>query len=152
MRKLIITLALVIGFAGMADAQSQRSIGVRLGWPGEISYQHPLGEANRLEFGLGFHHEVAYLSGAYEWMFDLPTEGLKWYLGAGPQIGFLWDGYLNLGGFGLIGIEYDLEQHIDFPLLLSLDYRPGIRIDFLSDGALIKPHYSGIALGVRFKF
>ena len=57
----------------------------------------------------------------------------------------MWDGYLNLGGFGLIGIEYDLEQHIDFPLLLSLDYRPGIRIDFLLT-VLIKPYY-GIALG-----
>ena len=141
----------MIGLASIASAQSQRSIGLRLGWPGEISYQHPLG-ANRLEFGLGSTNRVTYLSGAYEWMFDLPPAGLKWDLGAGPQVGFVWDGYLNLGAFGLIGIEYDLEQHINFPLLLSLDYRPGVRIDFDSEGTLIYPSYSGIALGIRFKF
>ena len=151
MRKLIITLALVIGFAGMAGAQSQRSIGLRLGWPMEISYQHPLG-ANRLEFGLGSTHQATHFSGAYEWLFALPPEGLKWYCGVGAQVGLLWEGFLNVGAFGLLGIEYDLEQHINFPLLLSLDYRPGFGINFSTEEDPVHPSFYGLALGVRYRF
>ena len=71
----------------MAGAQSQ-DLSVCVWLAGEISYQHPW-ENNRLEFGLGFHQEVAYLSGAYEWMFDLPTEGLKWYLEQALKLAFV---------------------------------------------------------------
>lgn len=153
MRKLIIVVALVIGFASMASAQSDRTIGLRFGWPMEISYQQPMGDANRLELGLGFPgFSGAYLSGAYEWMKDLSnvTDGLNWYYGFGAQAGY-W-GVFNVGAFGLIGIEYDLEQHINFPLLASVDYRPGVGVAVSSAGTSFYPSYSGFALGLRYKF
>ena len=42
MKKIILTAALVLGFAAAASAQP-RALGVRIGNGGEISYQHTMG-------------------------------------------------------------------------------------------------------------
>ncbi len=155
MKKLVFTLVLVLGLASMATAQVDKTIGLRLGWPLEISYQQPIGDANRLELGIGFPaFRGVYLSGAYEIIKDLShvTDGLNWYFGFGAQAGYL--AAVNAGAFGLVGVEYDLEQHINFPLLLSVDYRPGVNVSFFPapTGVLISGSYNGGAFGVRYKF
>ncbi len=50
MRKLILALVLMTGMVCAANAQVDgKAIGVRFGLGGDLSYQHPLGSANRLE-------------------------------------------------------------------------------------------------------
>lgn len=140
-----------------AQAQiNPHAIGLRLGGNGvvngaEISYQHGLGDSNRLEFDLGFganrSQSRLFLAGIYHWDWNI-TEGLNWYIGPGASLGFYtyddFDGYVNIALGGQIGLEYDFNQH-DVPILLSLDARP--MWDFIGDNAGLG---WGAALGVRY--
>ena len=140
-----------------AQAQiNPHAIGLRLGGNGvvngaEISYQHGLGDSNRLEFDLGSgvnsSQSRLFLAGIYHWDWNI-TEGLNWYIGPGASLGFYtydgFDGYVNIAIGGQIGLEYDFNQH-DVPILLSLDARP--MWDFIGDNAGLG---WGAALGVRY--
>ncbi len=162
MKKIIITLAIVISMAGASTVQAGggSTIGLRLGYPTEISYQMGINNANRLELGLGFRsYGYAYnsnyalfsLSGIYQWVWDLSAvgNGFNWYAGFGASVGYYSYSYLNYGysGFpvsilGQVGIEYNFN----FPLRVSLDYRPGFQI---TNGAGFI--YDGVALGLRYR-
>lgn len=164
MKKLILTFALIGGAVFTANAQeiAQNAIGLRLGGGNdfgvEVSYQRAIGENNRLEFDLGFedgaNFSAAQLVGLYQWVWNIEG-GFNWYAGPGVGLGFYSfdddfpgnDDPSELYGVitGDIGIEYSF----DFPLLLSLDFRP----EFVLDGN----HYSddvdfGVGLGVRYQF
>lgn len=155
---MFLTLALV-GIVCAAGAQvSGKAIGLRFspgfGNSAEISYLHPLGNANRLEADMGLSTNGLFLTGVYQWVWDLSelADGFNWYAGVGGNIG-LWNGNstsslyksgLSLGVAGQIGIEYNFN----IPLQLSLDYRPIINvIPTLGNG-----YFDGVALGVRYKF
>jgi len=151
-------LVMMLAIAGIWSASAQvdgNAIGLRLGWGGEISYQHALGSANRLEMDLGLslgsEHFAMGLTGIYQWVFDLSAlaKGFNWYVGPGATAAF-WSykddnikSAFALGVVGQIGIEYNF----DIPLQLSLDYRPAF---------LILPStgfgWSDVALGIRYKF
>ncbi len=95
MKKLIFTIALAICVSGSLFAQAEGStIGLRFGYPTEISYQKGLNSTNRIELGLGFRTYVyatsISLSGVYQWVKDLSsvTDGLAWYYGGGASVGF----------------------------------------------------------------
>ncbi len=161
MKKMILIAIAVIGFGWQAESQvNSQVIGLRLGGGyygagAELSYQHGLGEANRLELDLGlvgssnYRHFLA--TGIYQWVWNI-KDGLNWYAGAGVQIG----GYryshtinhnergLALAVGGQAGIEYDLTE-FDVPLLISLDTRPMWSLS---------GYYSGVgyggALGIRY--
>jgi hypothetical protein len=153
MKKMFLTLALVVSMVGVANAQANgQSIGLRLGYPGEISYQTGLGKANRLELGLGLRSYTGYstfsVSGVYQWVWDLSSlaDGFNWYLGVGAQAGYY--SYLGANGLplsvlGQVGIEYNFN----IPIRLSLDYRPAFQ---LTNGSAFVG--DGIALGVRYRF
>jgi len=160
MKKMFLTLALVVSMVGALSAQNEKNaIGLRFGNGGEISFQTALGSANRLELDLGlnsWNNNSGYsgfgLSGIYQWVWNLDglAPGFKWYAGLGPQLGS-WSGNANtnyqgfaLGLAGQIGLEYNFN----IPLQLSLDYRPSWYILPGSYGGA----YDGIALGVRYKF
>ena len=155
MKKIIFTLVLALSMVGALSAQVEsNAIGVRFGgfagYGGEISYQHPLGSANRLELDLGINHYGFGLNGIYQWVWDLSdlADGFKWYAGVGGGIGFYDFNLVNNSGFGIgvlgqVGIEYNFN----IPLQLSLDYRPGIYVIPLVYGS-----YDGINLSVRYKF
>lgn len=163
MKKFILSLALVAGMVSALNAQVDgKAIGIRFGAGGEVSYQHPLGDANRLELDLGFTGYRLGLTGIYHWVWDLSSiaDGLKWYAGPGATVGIttypttynLYGYYGNsngvyLGIAGQIGAEYNFT----FPLQLSLDYRPELY--------LLKPawlwysgSYGGICLAARYRF
>lgn len=161
MKKIIFALALVVSFVSAANAQvSEKAIGLRLsngfGNSAEISYQHPLGSANRLEGDLGIGSNGLYLTGIYQWVWDLSTlaDGFNWYAGVGANLG-IWNSnnnYYNnhysgvsLGVAGQVGIEYNFA----IPLQLSLDYRPIIN---LAPSLLQSGFYDGVALSVRYRF
>jgi len=160
MKNLFVLLILIAGISLFSQAQvNPHAIGLRLGGDGdvngaEITYQHGLGDANRLEFDLGFggndHHSRMYLAAIYHWDWNI-TAGLNWYVGPGAAVGFYtWDDhsdYLNIGVGGQIGLEYDFNKN-GAPILLSIDGRP--MWDFIGDD-----HSGfgwGAALGIRYTF
>lgn len=162
MKKLIFMSVFLFGIILTANAQdiSRNAIGVRLGdndgFGGEISYQHELGEMNRLELDLGFrsnkYSDAFKLTGIYQWVWNIDG-GFNWYAGFGAGIGS-WnrgDNYLGndddgmfLNADGNIGIEYDF----DIPLMISLDFRP----EFGLVGDYGKDTDFDIALSLRYQF
>ena len=154
MKKVILTLAIVLGTITLTQAQDN-AIGLRLGYGAEISYQKALG-SNRLELDLGLRmnknsHDF-FLTGVYQWVSDLSVlaDGFNWYLGLGGSL-LYWNGEnwtgdnFDVGVVGQIGIEYNFSK---FPLQLSLDYRPAI---YFLNG--VNGWYNTcFGLGIRYKF
>jgi len=150
MKKFILSLALAVSLVGALNAQSiGKAIGVRFGYGGEISYQQPLGNTNRLELDLGFNGNGFGLNGVYQWVWNLSSvsDGLNWYAGLGAGVGsynyYLATSHLNVGILGQVGLEYNFN----IPLQLSLDYRPGFY--FLNS---FYGSYDGICLAARYRF
>lgn len=163
MKKLILTVLCIFGLTLSSQAQSiaDNALGLRLGGSDgvgtEISYQRALSENNRLELDLGWrngrHYDAFKLTGLYHWVWNLDG-GFNWYAGFGAGIGSVdgndddhWDNDddgLFVNAAGNIGIEYDF----DFPLLLSLDFRPefGV-INYYGDDVDFD-----LALGIRYQF
>lgn len=167
---MIIGLVLISTLSAQAQT---KAIGLRFnggtayggtGLGGEISYQHGLSDANRLEFDLGFrswrnefrsNSSWMSLTGIYHWVWNIAAvdEGLNWYVGPGAQVGiYNWESVagsnteIGIGIGGQIGIEYDFSATTNVPLQLSLDTRPMFEV--LNDGGF---GYGG-ALGLRYRF
>ncbi len=149
-----------------AQEISNHALGLRLGdsdgFGAEISYQKSIGRYNRAEFDLGWRDSREYdafkLAALYQWVHSIDG-GLQWYYGFGGGLGsvdfeprfrnnepFVPDGGLFVFAAGDVGIEYNF----DFPLLLSLDFRPEIGILGYSDFS--DSFDFDIALGVRYQF
>ncbi len=160
-------LIAVLAVASLAAYAQPRAIGANLGSGLGFSYQHGFGESNMLDVNAS----VPVLTGwgiggsvTYDWIdpFNAPVPWNEkgewhWYMGVGGTAGIYdfsniaW----NAGVAGHIGIEYDFW----FPLQLSLDWRPNIGVTNYAgagnDHKLGFNHwglYSGISLGVRYKF
>lgn len=160
MKKLFM-LALV-AMAGVTLVVAQpRSIGARLGYGAEFSYEHQLGQNMiSLEVGVpGFNHLEAACT--YDWIdpFNAPVPWNKrgewhWYMGVGAALQATWyaDGFGFVGAAGRIGIEYDFW----FPLQLSLDFRPTIGAAFGFQGGGCSfgwdAYQGGLGLGIRYLF
>jgi hypothetical protein len=155
MKRIVLMLLFVAGMAGVATAQVDgKALGLRFGNAGEISYLHPLSDVNRIELDLGFgpwNQDALYLNGIYQWVHDFSSfhPGFNWYYGVGGALGFL-NNYgdnnviaLTAGLVGNIGIEYNF----DFPLQLSLDWRPGLYAI-----PKVRLGWDGIALSARWRF
>lgn len=163
MKNLFLLAIALIGFSFASHAQdiSENAIGLRLGdsdaFGAEVSYQRALGTNNRLEVDLGWRDGKTYdgfkLTGLYQWLWNIDG-GFNWYAGAGGGLGsFRGDlpGYKDYNdtfvfAAGDVGIEYNF----DFPLLLSLDFRP--EIGFGDDRYNNNDLDFDIALGVRYQF
>ena len=160
MKKLVLTtFAIFIGLA-FVNAQdiADNAIGLRLGdsdgFGTEVSYQRALGDNNRLEVDLGWRSGKSYdgfkLAGLYQWVWQLDG-AFNWYAGVGGGLGaYSFDNkngsdYSETFAFaaGNVGIEYSF----DFPLLLSLDFRPELGFGDFNDELDFD-----IALGIRYQF
>lgn len=163
MKKLILTLALVICAFVYVDAQP-RAVGANIGSSLNFSYQHGFGEYNFLDVNV----DIPFFNGlgatvTYDWVdpfnayvpWDYDGEW-HWYLGvgaAGGCYGLFNPNHYNIGYMGVaghVGIAYDFW----FPLQLSLDYRPNIGVKFAVNATAFNTEglYSGITLGVRYRF
>jgi hypothetical protein len=120
---------------------------LRFGNAAEISYQHPLSGATRLEVDLGFGSWKTggvYLNGIHHWVMDLSElhPGFNWYYGVGAAVGI----NTNVFAAGVVG-DIGIEYNFDFPLQLSLDWRPGLFVvPKLGLG------WDGVALSARWRF
>lgn len=154
MKKIILTLVLAVSVAGALSAQvSGKAIGLRFGGVNnngaEFSYQHPLGNANRLELDLGLNRSGFGLNGVYQWVWSLSelATGFNWYAGVGAGLGSY--NYNNNGNEFAVGVvgQIGLEYNFKIPLQLSLDYRPAIYVVPSVYGI-----YDGICFSARFRF
>ncbi|MFY0483910.1 hypothetical protein ACI6PS_15030 [Flavobacterium sp. PLA-1-15] len=170
MKKVILSVVMLIGLAFTSQAQeiSKNALGIRVGdndgFGGEISYQRGLGGNNRLELDLGwrtndfrgYDADAIKLAGLYQWVWNIEG-GFNWYAGVGGGLtswsydydgpgGRVDDSGIGVFAAGDIGIEYVF----DFPLQLSLDFRP--EIHFGSEDWRRDNFGPDIALGVRYRF
>ncbi|GAB2770119.1 hypothetical protein [Salinimicrobium soli] len=155
MKKLILLTFCVFGFALTSQAQSiaDNALGLRLGdndgFGTEISYQRGLSDNNRLEFDLGWRSrnntDAFRLTGLYQWVWNIEG-GFNWYAGAGAGIGSV-DNDDDSDFFALVAGDVGIEYDFDFPLLISLDFRPEIGFNDYNDDLGFD-----IALGVRYQF
>lgn len=162
MRKLVLTLAVL--FSGIFWVQAQKisanALGLRLGdndgFGGEISYQKAFKANNRLEFDLGWRNsknvDALKLVGLYQWVWNIDG-GFNWYAGAGAGLG-TWsyniNGAKDSGVYALAAGDIGIEYNFDFPLQLSLDFRPELYLnsnDWRNDS-----FGPDIALGIRYKW
>jgi hypothetical protein len=155
MRKLVLFFVLSFSIALTAGAQglneTKNAIGIRAGWGVEASYQRYIASANRIEVTAGVNRFGFDVAGTYQWMFDINTSEsgqFKWYAGAGLGMGSWsnkhFDKGFSIGVLGQAGIEYAFSSA---PILLSLDYRPGLY--FTPE---VHFDWTGFALGVRYMF
>lgn len=156
MKKLVLLIFTFGCFAFYAQGQSvsKNAIGLRLGdsdgFGAEISYQRGLSSNTRLEFDFGWRSsddwDAIKLMGLHQWVKKLDGN-FNWYFGAGAGFG-TYDVAEGANGTefiiaGNLGLEYDF----DFPLLLSLDFRPEIGFGNVGDDLNFD-----IALGIRYQF
>ncbi len=166
MKKLFIAAIVGLTFSANAQNISKNALGLRFGdndgFGAEVSYQRKLKKDNRLEIDLGWRNNDNFNfikgTGLYQWVWNIDGD-FNWYAGVGGGLGS-WsygDKYKknnpfydnNLGGTfaflaGDIGIEYDF----DFPLLVSLDFRP----EFVLSNGFGRNYGSDIALSLRYQF
>lgn len=171
MRKLILSAFMLIGLAFSSQAQdiSKNALGLRLGsnngFGTEISYQRGLSSNNRLELDLGWRSRNNYyannynatffqLTGLYQWVWNIEG-GFNWYAGVGGGIAngsynYKFEGvkYNDSYTYAFVAGDIGIEYLFDFPLQLSLDFRPEIYFtDRVNDD-----FGSDIALGIRYRF
>lgn len=161
MKKLFLLGISLFAFTTITMAQdiSKNAIGLRLGdsdgFGTEISYQRALGDNNRLEADLGWRSGNNYngfkLVGLYQWVWQLEGD-FNWYAGAGGGFSSYGHDYYNdeknyNETFALIAGDVGIEYSFDFPLLLSLDFRPELGFGNINNDLDLD-----IALGVRYQF
>ena len=162
-KSFILAAILAVVSVGAAVAQP-RAIGVNLGYGVDFSYQHTLSETNMIDLSVN----VPMFSGigataTYDWVNPFGTAipwnlagQWNWYLGVGAGAGayHLFNRWITtswyVGAVGHVGVEYCF----DFPLQLSLDWRPNIGVEGWGSYVGFNPYglYSGISLGVRYLF
>ena len=162
MKKIIITLAIVVGMTFTAQAQkvSKNALGLRLGdndgFGGELSYQRKLASNNRLELDLGFRNsnnvDSFKLAALYQWIWNIEG-GFNWYAGVGGGLGswkYDFKGANDSGTFVFVAGDLGIEYNFDVPIQLSLDIRP--ELYFNSDAYRKNNFGPDIALSIRYRF
>ena len=141
MKKLILVVAAVLGLAVVAAAQP-RAIGIRAGYGAELSYQHTLGGNNFGELDLGWSAGVFEAGLAYDFSIA-PVGPLNFYAGPQVEVAFINGGGVLFGAGAQLGLEYCF----DFPLQLSMDWKPTFYFVPVTGFG-----WQSIALGIRYLF
>jgi len=161
MKKILFTLAIIVSFTVASQAQdiSKHAIGVRLsdskGFGAEANYQLRLSEKNRLEFGLAARNnkktDAFKAIGIYQWVWNIDG-GLNWYTGPGVGVGqIIFDDKhfddRSTETFAFAAGDIGMEYNFDFPLLISIDFRPELGFgDYRNDVVF------DIGLSARYQF
>lgn len=161
MKKLFLSTFILFGLLSSAQDISKNALGLRIGdndgFGGEISYQRGLSSNNRLEFDLGWRNskdvDAFKLVGLYQWVWNIDG-GFNWYAGAGAGVGswsYNKNGIDESGSFVLAAGDIGIEYNFDFPLQLSLDFRP--ELYFGGDYSDFRDGFGpDIALGIRYRW
>lgn len=125
---LLLIFLLTLFSAGSSFAQDayERSIGVRGGFLGGVTYKHFLEYAGAIEGIVGYSFQngrLPTLTGLYEHHFFLNYQ-TNFFAGGGLTLGAKKDVF-RAHAEAIVGIEYLIER---FPMSLSLDYKPAYNI------------------------
>ncbi len=162
MKKFLLVAVMAIASIAFVNAQP-RAIGGNIGYGVSFSYQHNLGAANMIDLAV----EVPAFAGigatcTYDWIDPFNTQipwdqkgEWHWAMGVGGGAGYYWPKAGYAGVVGHVGVGYDFW----FPLELSVDWRPNVGVWFgdygdnsNNVGFNLWGLYSGITIGVRYKF
>lgn len=157
MRKILLTLLIIIGFSALAGAQDYRTgIGLRAGNPLGLSVKHFVSNRTALEGILSTRWGGFLVTGLFEAHRRLAdVENLNWYYGFGGHIGFFngsynrnyWGdpgiSYTVVGIDGVLGLEYSFEE---IPVSIGLDWKPAFNVvgyqGFWGDGGAFSIRYT----------
>ena len=160
MKRLALLSVILIATCVVAMAQP-RAIGGRLTNGVGVSYQHGFGESNMLQVDVDFPVFGLQAAVTYNWIFPISSWShageWNWYAGVGGGAGYYWGWWGTWGSSAFVGVAgmIGVEYTFNFPLQLSLDYRPVFGPSFEADyiGFHVLGCWSGaIGLGVRYKF
>jgi len=110
-----------------------------------------------------YHYGRAQIAAFYDWVMPIVTN-FNWYVGLGAGVSWGYGEFFDVPHYdnqgklttyrrlglpvgGQIGLEYDFN----FPMNLSLDWRPMFNVFALRQGDLV-PNLLNIAVGVRYRF
>lgn len=142
MKKIFAVVFAAFAFVALASAQP-RALGVRVGWGGEVSYQHTLGAENFLEVDAGWGANSVSIGGAYDFQIA-PVGPFSFYAGPSAQVWMGGDDDFVLGVGAQVGLEYIFPS---FPLQISLDWRPVF--DLIPSTGF---GWQSVGLGIRYAF
>ena len=153
--KILLLSLLVVILHANAQEIASKTIGLRFGdddgLGAEITYQHALASNTRLEAGLAWRSNknvsAFKIAATHQWVWELDLfDNLNWYAGAGGGIGS-WKTKTDNGSFFFLAGDIGTEYKFNFPLLLSLDFRPEFGLSNYNNGLDFD-----IALAVRYTF
>ena len=141
MKKFLVMATLLVATLTVSAQNYDWAVGLRGGGFSGLTAKKNLG-ANAIEAGLSFGGGLT-VEGTYQWQQPVITDGCHLYYGAGAVVGL--GGSVSLGAEGVVGLEYRLP--INFPLAVSLDYRPGL---FIVPN--VAPYYGNFGFGIKYCF
>lgn len=124
MKKLLVMATLMVATLAVSAQEYNWAVGLRGGGFSGLTLKQNMGE-NAIEAGLSLYNGGFAIDGVYEWQEPVIGEGFHIYYGAGAYAQVAGQ-FFGLGVEGVLGLEYRLP--IDFPLAISLDYRPGVNV------------------------
>lgn len=124
MKKFLVMAALMVATLSVSAQDYNWAVGVRGGGFSGVTVKKNTGN-NAIEAGISFYGGGLAVDAVYEWQQPVIGEGFHLYYGVGAYTNMIAN-YFGLGAEGVVGLEYRLP--IDFPLAISLDYRPGINL------------------------
>ena len=150
MRKIVLTLVIVIGFlsANSQGSGYRTALGVKVWDGGGISFKHFVSGNNALELIGYFWRQGMRITGLYEIHGPIAgAQGLQWYIGPGAHMGFYNSRYGDgsvIGIDGVIGLDYKFNGA---PINVSLDWQPSFEF---GDNRGFVGSWGG--LGIRYTF
>ncbi|MBN2780535.1 MAG: hypothetical protein JXR21_01060 [Candidatus Marinimicrobia bacterium] len=149
MKKVIVVA--MIALLAVSFAFAQMDVGLRGGLRSGLTGRLASGESNKIEALVTFRSGII-VTGMYQWHKPLQLgeiENLSWFFGGGAHIGISawWTSAFALGLDAIVGVEYDLETLLSFPLKISLDYKPAFDIIGGWAGSL-----GDVAFSIRYTF
>jgi hypothetical protein len=145
MKKFLVMATLLVATLTVSAQDYNWAIGLRGGGFSGLTAKQNMG-STAIEAGLSLYNRGFAIDGVYEWQEPVIGEGFHLYYGAGAYAQVAGH-FFGLGAEAVVGLEYRLP--INFPLAISLDYRPGINV--LGDAGV---HFWGgnFGLGVKYCF
>lgn len=145
MKKFLVMATLMVAALSVSAQEYDWAVGLRGGLGGiGVAAKKNL-DKNAIEGTIFFNGAYLGVEGDYLWQKPVIADGFHLYYGAGANVGF-GRNYLGVTAMGVVGLEYRIP--INFPLAVSLDYRPGLGVS----SAGLFPVYTNINLGVKYCF
>ena len=151
MKKFLMMAALLVATFTVSAQDYNWAVGIRsYGISGAALTGKMNMGSNAIEAGISgaFNNGVGFaaVDAVYEWQEPVICEGFHLYYGAGAYVN-LGTGLFDLGAEAVVGLEYRIP--INFPLAVSLDYRPALNVIGNSG---INPNFWNFGLGLKYCF